>query len=433
MNEPSPTLPSPNVNSGALRIMLRRSDNGGICGLKSLMKWLLTLVVVAGAGGGAWWYFMVQPEAATVPNTVTVERGSIEQTVLASGALQANSLVAVGAEVSGRIDAVHVVLGQDVKAGELLVEINSLDQENAVKTAQAVLAGIEAQKRNQQASLAKAEAALSRNQQLSANSLVSQTELETAQAAVDSAMAQIDQFDAQIAQSELSIESAQLNLSRTKITAPSDGTIVALLVEAGQTVNANQTIPTIVKIADLDTMVIKAEISEADVVRVAAGQRVYFTILGEPDVQIDAKLREVEPAPTSISSDTASTDTAIYYNGLFDVPNPDHKLRISMTAQVTIVLDEVENALVLSSGLVTRRDPQGNAMVMVYDPANQQVEPRRIDVGLNNNVVAEIKSGLEEGDQVVSNAASGTRSAAAQQGGPGGIPGLGGGAFGGRR
>lgn len=105
---------------------------------------------------------------------------------------------------------------------------------------------------------------------------MSQTDLETAQAAVDSAQAQIDQLDAQIAQSQLSVESAELDLARTRIVAPSDGTIVALLVEAGQTVNANQTIPTIVKIADLDTMVIKAEISEADVVRVAAGQRGLF-------------------------------------------------------------------------------------------------------------------------------------------------------------
>jgi macrolide-specific efflux system membrane fusion protein len=387
--------------------------------LKTLAKWLVTLMVLGGAGFGAWWYFLAAPEAATVPNTVAVARGDIERTVLASGVLEANSLVSVGAEVSGRIEAVHVALGQDVKKGDLIVEIDSLDQENAVKTAQAVLAGIEAQKRSQQATLAKAEAALARNQQLSANSLVSQTDLETAQAAVDSAQAQIDQLDAQIAQSQLSVESAELNLARTRIVAPSDGTIVALLVDEGQTVNANSTIPTIVKIADLDTMVIKAEISEADVVRVEAGQRVYFTILGEPDVKIDATLREVEPAPTSISSDTASSDSAVYYNGLFDVPNPDHKLRISMTAQVTIVLDEVQDALVLSSGLVSRKDPQGNAVVAVYDPATEAVTPRRIEVGLNNNVMAENKSGLSEGEQVVSGGAAIVRPAGGQQGGGG--------------
>ena len=390
--------------------------------MKTLAKWLVTLVVLGGAGFGAWWYFLAAPRAATVPDTVVVGRGDIERTVLASGVLEANSLVSVGAEVSGRIEAVHVALGQDVKKGDLIAEIDSLDQENAVKTAQAVLAGIKAQARSQEATLLKAQAALERNQQLSANSLVSQTDLETAQAAVDSADAQIDQLDAQIAQSELSVESAELNLARTRIVAPSDGTIVALLVEAGQTVNANQTIPTIVKIADLDTMVIKAEISEADVVRVQAGQRVYFTILGEPDRQIDATLREVEPAPTSIGSDTASTDSAVYYNGLFDVPNPDHKLRISMTAQVTIVLAEVEGALTLPSGLVARKDQQGNIVVPVFDPVTEQVEPRRIEVGLNNNVVAEITGGLDEGEQVVSGAPS--VRPAGQQGGnfrPGGM------------
>jgi macrolide-specific efflux system membrane fusion protein len=381
------------------------------------MKWLAILVVVAGGGFAGWWYFLAAPQAATVPNTVVVSRADIERTVLASGVLEANSLVSVGAEVSGRIEAVHVALGQDVKKGDLIVEIDSLDQENAVKTAQAVLAGIEAQKRSQEASLVKAEAALARNQQLSANSLVSQTDLETAQAAVDSAQAQIDQLDAQIAQSQLSVELAELDLARTKIMAPSDGTIVALLVDEGQTVNANSTIPTIVKIADLDTMVIKAEISEADVVRVQAGQRVYFTILGEPDVKIDATLREVEPAPTSISSDTASTDSAVYYNGLFDVPNPEHKLRISMTAQVTIVLDEAKDALVLSSGLVSRKDPEGNTIVPVYDPATETVTPRRIEVGLNNNVMAEITSGLSEGEQVVSGGTAIARPAGSGQGG----------------
>ncbi|WP_137152981.1 efflux RND transporter periplasmic adaptor subunit [Devosia sp. FKR38] len=396
--------------------------------MRRVLKWLVILIVLGGAAGAAWWYFLAEPKAATAPTTVAVKRGSIEQTVLASGVLEANSLVSVGAEVSGRIEALHVALGQSIKKGDLIAEIDSLDQENAVKTAQAVLAGIKAQKRSQEATLVKATAALERSKQLNANSLVSQTDLDTAQAAVDSASAQIDQLDAQVAQAELSVESAELNLARTKIVAPSDGTVVALLVEQGQTVNANSTSPTIVKIADLDTMVIKAEISEADVVRVAAGQRVYFTILGEPDVQIDAKLREVEPAPTSINSDTASNDAAVYYNGLFDVPNPDHKLRISMTAQVTIVLDEAKDVLTLSSALVTQKNPRGETMVMVYDPASQTVSPRKIEVGLNNNVLAEITSGLNEGDEVVSGSssaraggASGGGGNAARFGGPGGL------------
>src|SRR5690606_12994451 len=212
------------------------------------------------------------------------------------------------------------------------------------------------------------------------------------------ARAQIDQLDAQLAQAELTVESAELDLRRTQILAPADGTVVALLVEEGQTLNANSATPTIAKIANLDTMVIKAEISEADVVKVKPGQKVYFTILGEPDQRIEATLREVEPAPTSIAEETSSSGSAVYYNGLFEVPNPDHRLRISMTASVTIVLDEARDVLTLPSSLVSRRGPDGEVMVVIYDPATEQTRPARVEVGLNNNISAEIVSGLEEGD-----------------------------------
>lgn len=400
--------------------------------MKRLAKLFAVLLVLAGGGGAAWWYFLGQPEAKTVPETVAVTKADIETTVLASGVLEASALVSVGAEVSGRIEAIHVSLGQNVKKGDLIAEIDSLDQENTVKSAQAALAGIEAQKRNQEAVLVKAEAALARNQQLSAGSLVSQTDLETAQAAVEQAKAQIDQLSAQIDQAGLTVESAKLNLARAQIVAPSDGTVVALVVEEGQTLNANSSTPTIAKIANLDTMVIKAEISEADVVKVKPGQKVYFTILGDPDHRIEATLREIEPAPTSINNDAASdtSSAAIYYNGLFDVPNPDHGLRISMTAEVTIVLDEAKDALTLPSSLVTRKGPDGATMVMVYDPATEETRPQRIEVGLNNNINAQVVSGLEEGQQVVSGGlaavarpiGSGQRQGGGMMGGFGGPP-----------
>lgn len=402
--------------------------------LKRLAKFVVLLIILAGAGGVGLWYFYGASEAKTVPGTVAVGRGDIETTVLASGVLEASSLVSVGAEVSGTIKTVNVQLGDNVKKGDLIAEIDSLNQENAVKSAQAALAGVEAQKRNQEAVLSKAKAALDRSTQLNASSLVSQTDLDTAQAAVDQAQAQIDQLDAQIAQAELTVDSAKLNLSRTQIVAPSDGTVVALLVEEGQTVNANSSTPTIAKIANLDTMVIKAEISEADVVKVQPGQRVYFTILGDPDNKIEATLREIEPAPTSISSDSTSSSTssdAVYYNGLFDVPNSDHRLRISMTAEVTIVLADAKNVLTLPSGLVTHKGRDGKTVVMVYDPATEQERPTPVEVGLNNNINAEIVSGLNEGEQVVNSTGtrlSSTSSSRSDRGGGFGPPGgLGGG------
>jgi len=353
---------------------------------------------------------------------------------LASGVLEASSLVSVGAEVSGTIKAVHVELGDSVAEGDLIAEIDSLNQENAVKSAEAALAGIVAQQRNQEAVLVQARSSLERQQQLSASSLVSQTDLEAAQAAAQAAEAQLDQLAAQITQAELTVDSARLDLSRTRIVAPRDGTVVALLVDEGQTVNASSSIPTIVKIANLDTMVIKAEISEADVVKVEPGQRVYFTIMGEPERKIDATLREVEPAPNSIAEDSSDSSEAVYYNGLFEVANPDHELRISMTAEVTIVLDEASDVLTLPSNLVARRGRDGGVMVTVFDPATEEVQPRRIEVGLNNNVTAEVISGLDEGEQVVSGmgtaAAAGNGGAVRPQGG-GPAGGLGGGPAGG--
>lgn len=392
--------------------------------VKRWQKWVVAAVVLAGAGSAGWFFFGPK-QAETAPDTVEVVRGSIETTVLASGVLEASSLVSVGAQVSGRIEALHVALGQNVAKGELIAEIDSLDQENAVKSAEAALRGIEAQKRSQQAALTKAEAALARSQQLSAGSLVSQTDLESAEATLAQAQAQLDQLDAQMAQAQLTVESAKLNLSRTQIVAPADGTVVALLVEEGQTVNANSTTPTIAKIANLDTMVIKAEISEADVVKVAPGQRVYFTILGEPDRKIEATLREIEPAPTSISDETSSgsnTTSAIYYNGLFEVPNPDHALRISMTAEVTIVLDEAQNALLLPSGVVTK-GPNGRGRVIVYDPASGESRPQEVELGLDNNIQTEVRAGLEEGQNVVNATGSRLAGAAGRSGGGfGGAP-----------
>jgi macrolide-specific efflux system membrane fusion protein len=380
--------------------------------MRRWLKWIVLFLCIAAAGGG-WWYFN-QPAKAVAPTTTSVAKGTIEDTVLASGTIEASSLVSVGAQVSGTIKTLNVALGDNVKSGDVIAVIDSLNQENAVKKASAALANVEAQRKQQQATLDQAKVSLTRAQQLNPQKIVSDADLQTAELAVATAEAQLESYDAQIQTAELSVESAKLDLSRTQITAPQDGTIVAVEVEVGQTVNATNSSPTIVKIANLDNMVVKAEISEADVPRVKAGQRVYFTILGDPDTKIDATLRDIEPAPDSISDDTtsSSSSSAIYYNGLFDVANPDHKLRISMTAQVTIVLEEAKDVLTLPVAALGPKGPDGGYMVRVLN-ADGKIEPKRIEVGLNNKVTAEIKSGLSEGDKVVTSTRSGSTTSAA--------------------
>lgn len=366
--------------------------------------WLVTLAALAIAGGAAW-YFFLRPAPAPAPATAVVVRGDVTDTVLATGILEASQLVSVGARVSGRIEKLHVALGQNVEAGQLIAEIDSLDQENALRSSGAAQASIAAQLDQQKAQLIKAQADLERAQGLREKDFISDANYEAVELALRTAEVQVRTLEAQAEQADLAVQSARLNLERTKITAPIAGTIVAVMVDEGQTVNAVQSSPTIVKIANLDEMVVKAEISEADVPRVHSGQRVSFTILGEPDNPISATLRSIEPAPESIRSESATqgtgTGTAVYYNGLFDVANPDKKLRISMTAEVTIVLEEARNVLVIPSSALGPRSPNGRFPVQVYDPGSGEITTQPVRVGLNDNVMAEIEEGLEEGQHVV--------------------------------
>jgi len=360
--------------------------------------------------------------SAKKPDYVTATAGlaDIEQAVLASGTLQAFKQVSVGAQASGQIKSLKVALGDVVKKGQLVAEIDSLTQQNSLRTSQAALANVQAQLLYKQATQKQAELAFQRAQTLLAADAGSRADFETADAALHTARADVSALQAQISQAQIAVNTAQLNLGYTQILAPMDGVVVALVALEGQTVNANQSTPTIIKLARLDTITVKAQISEADVVRVKPGQKVYFTILGAPDKRYTTTLRTVEPAPDSILTDTTTSSststttsaTAIYYNGLLDVPNPDGQLRISMTAQVSIVLDDAKQVLSIPSAALGERDREGRTQVRVLGP-DGVAQPRAVKVGLNNNIHAQILEGLKAGDQVVvSEAAAGGSSGA---------------------
>ncbi|HET6788564.1 MAG TPA: HlyD family efflux transporter periplasmic adaptor subunit, partial [Aquabacterium sp.] len=274
-------------------------------------------------------------------------------------------------------------------------------------------------------------------------------EFEGAEASLGVARAEIAALKAQPQQSQISVDTARVNLGYTRITAPMDGVVVAVIAEEGRTVNANQSAPTIIKLAKLDTVQIKAQISEADVVRIQPGLPVYFTILGEPNRRYEAHLRAVEPAPESEQSETSSTTssssstTAIYYNGLFDVPNPDQKLRIAMTAQVFVVLAKADNALVIPATALGDRVGGGKGArhakaakagqgsesatrgqlykvrVREGEGDRQTIVTREVRIGLNNRVQAQVLDGLKEGEQVVvGEAAAGANGSTGSRRGP---------------
>jgi membrane fusion protein, macrolide-specific efflux system len=222
--------------------------------------------------------------------------------------------------------------------------------------------------------------------------------------------AELDQLGAEKEQAIVTVDNAKLNLGYTTITSPIDGTVIYVSVEAGQTVNNNQGTPSIIELAQLDVMTIKAQVSEADIINIGKNQDAYFTILGSTDKKYHGVLRAIEPGPTLLSGDDSTLiigdDEAIYYNALFDVENPDNRLRFGMTAQVSIVLDSAENALLVPSQILVEQPGEANSY-QVPIKHRDQVEYRKVTVGINNKVYAQILSGLNEGDEIVVGRSSG--------------------------
>ncbi|MDM1248221.1 efflux RND transporter periplasmic adaptor subunit [Acinetobacter sp. R933-2] len=421
-------------------------------------KVILIMVGIAIIAAISW--FMLKPKNEQ-PQFISTEvvRGDIEDSVLATGDLEATKMVSVGAQVSGQVKKMYVKLGDQVKQGQLIAQIDSVRQTNDLKTAEASIKNQQAQLATKQANLAKVEAEYNRQKSMFAQDATSKAEYESALAAFKTAQAEITAMNAQIEQSKLTLATAKEDLGYTQIVAPMTGTVVAIVTEEGQTVNANQSAPTIVKLAQLDTMTIKSQISEADVMKVEEGQKVYFTTLGDSEKKRYATLRQVEPAPESINTENSNTSsssssTAIYYNALFDVPNDDGKLRIDMTAQVYIILAEARNVLTIpASALQASNRPQrsgnknaatggqnaagdeqkrqrnkdtnnansdrperleltadekalidqGKASVAIVRvlQADGTAKRKQVLVGLNNRVTAQIIRGLNEGDQVI--------------------------------
>lgn len=384
--------------------------------------WIVVAVALIGGGYGYWAWSRAEARALSIPPaTITVQTGTVERSVLASGVIEAANMVSVGARVSGLIETLAVDLGDTVAAGDLIAQIESLDQQNDVLQAEADLAQIEAQIVASGASLREAELALDRTRQLADKDLSSTVALEAAETALAVARANGKALVAQRARADIAVTSARLALERTRITAPVAGTVVAVVTAQGQTVNAANSTPTIVKIADLTRMIVRADVSEADITRVAPGQHATLTLLGEPDTPIDATLLAIEPAPASLkTSDKVETDKAVYYIARFDVENPDGKLRIGMTAEVRIRLALAADVPVVLVSTLGPMQPNGGYDVEVWNPATAARDLRAVTIGVSDNITAEITSGLVLGDLVVADRTSGT-SAAATIRGPRGV------------
>ncbi|PWR21867.1 efflux RND transporter periplasmic adaptor subunit [Zavarzinia compransoris] len=422
-------------------------------------RWGLALVVLLVLGGGGWWYFGNASKGAAVQYvTAAVGRGDIEDTVSALGNLQPRDYVDVGTQVSGQLKVIHAEVGDQVKQGDLLAEIDPTVYQSRVAADEAQLLALKAQLADREAQAVLAGQQLKRQRTLWAQRATTEEALQSAEAAAKSADAAIDQIKAQILQTESTLRGDQANLGYTKIYAPMTGTVTSLTARRGQTLNANQSAPIILQIADLSVMTVETQVSEADISRLKVGMEAYFTTLGGGTKRWTGKLKQILPTPEVVNN-------VVLYNALFDVDNADGMLMTQMSAQVFFVVASARDAITVPvaalkapprrpegaqrpqgpegaqrpqspEGAQRPQGPEGAArpagrpyLVQVMGADGQPAE-RRVRIGVANRVSAEVLDGLQPGDTVVvGQRGAGTAGARAPAGGqqrPGSLPGMGG-------
>ena len=386
------------------------------------LKFLFFLLVL---GAGGFWYWQashkpVDDNGGIKYITAPVAKGDVAHTVLASGSLQPLKSVKVGAQVSGEISALYVQIGDQLKQGDPVAEIDASTQQNTRDSAAASLASSKAALTSAQAKLREAQQNFNRQQSLVKKGAAAQETLDTAQATLKAAQSSVEQAKADIRRNQLELDNAGLRLGYTNVTAPMDGVVISVAVEKGQTVNAVQDSPTLATIAQTKTMTVEAEIAEADVGELKPGMNAYFTLLGSDKTRYEGKLKSIDPAPLATSKNTTtattgSSDTAVYYYGKMDVPNPDGKLRIGMTANMVIAVEEAKGVLTIPmTALQTNAQGEDEVQVMI----DGKPQPRVVKLGINDGVNTEIKEGLKEGEEVVISSGSGEGSIPMGPGGP---------------
>jgi membrane fusion protein, macrolide-specific efflux system len=388
--------------------------------------------LLALAAGGAWGVhaWAARGGAADQVTIATVQRGDLEDAVTATGILQPRDYVDVGTQVSGQLKKLAVEIGSRVKAGQLIAEIDPTVYQSRVEADQAQLRTQQAQLVDKQAQLTLAQQQHERQVNMMKDNATTQEALQTAEAALGSARAQIDVLKAQIEQTQSTLRGDQASLSYTKIYAPMAGTVVAQSAKQGQTLNANQQAPVIVRIADLSTMTVQSQVSEADVSKLRPGMPVYFTTLGETGKRWSGTLRQINPTPETVNN-------VVLYDALFDVDNRDGALMTQMTAQVFFVAAEARGAVLVPVSALRpakapgapRRGPRSTDAAAAVDPRTSlangpaavrvvapdgSIAPREVRVGVVSRVSAQIVSGLQPGERVVAGQRAAAPAAAAK-------------------
>ncbi len=355
--------------------------------------WALVLAMVAVVVAVLLWRGMnSSPQTQRI--TVTVERGDIEKTVTAVGALQPKEYVDVGTQVSGQLQKVHVEIGDRVSKGDLIAEIDPTRYESTVRNDRASLQSLRAQLMQKQAEQELAQQQLARNQRMLAERAVSQDTVEQLQASAKVAKASVAALKAQIEASQATLQGNLANLGYTKIYAPMDGTVVSQTSLEGQTVNATQSAPVIVQVANLDVMTVWAQVAEADVNKVKPGMAAYFTTLGMAGRRWQGIVRQVQPTPET-------ENDVVLYNVLIDVDNAEQLLLPSMTVQVFFMLGQAKDVPLVALSALTLDPAAGPEMYRATVLTEQGPEPRQVQIGVANRTTAQVVSGLRVDEKVI--------------------------------
>lgn len=375
--------------------------------------WLTAVVVVVGGLIGFSYVTSAAYDSVNDFTTAVIGRGNIEDVVTALGKIQPRRFVDVGAQVSGQLTRIHVQPGDQVKAGDLLVEIDARLQAAKVDAGRAQLDLLKAQLAEAQAQAEFAEGEFRRQTQLKRENAARDDVLAMARRDTRTAASRVDGIRAQIQQADSTLRADEAQLGYTRIYAPMAGTVVSVDAREGQTINANYAAPILMRIADLSTLTVWTQVSEADVTRLKDGMRLYFTTLGYGDRRWAATLRQILPAPvktltpgaadqnaTAGAQAQASASNVVLYTALFDVPNPNGELRPDMSAQVFFIAADARDAIIAPMAALTRGDGASDvysARVVV----DGRVEVRPVRIGLHDRFNAQVLSGLAVGDRVV--------------------------------
>lgn len=372
----------------------------------------VALVSLCVALGALWWWFGMKDDAAAPAATATVQLGDLQESVTAQGKLEPKDYVDVGTQVSGQLKKLHVELGDTVEAGQLLAEIDPQIYASRVEADTASLQNLQAQLREQEAQVALAKQQNDRNRVLLEGNAVSRDEAESTAAAYKAAVARRDALKAQIRQADSTLKGDQLNLGYTKIYAPISGTVVAQSTREGQTVNASQSAPTIVQVANLDVMTSRAQVAEADVMRIRPGMQVYFTTLGDQERRWTGTVRQVLPTPETVND-------VVLYNVLVDADNTARQLMTGMSTQMFFMSGEAKQVPLVPVAALGKKTGEGEAATYdVLVKTGNTTVTRKVKVGLMTRQQAQVTEGLAVGDVVIIPSRAAAPGATAVTGGP---------------